>query len=503
MSSRRSVLLPRLSLILALLVPAAFGEEPTTGTVGATLPELSLREAVARALDRNFTLEIQRLTTTATSLGADIAEAAFDPSLAITARTSTNQQAAPGSLLDGVALEGPRQESSSVRLSATQLVPTGASITADAALFRSKTNSTNALLNPAYDSDITLSVRQPILRGFGSDYTRSAINRARLGRERAQYDFTGAVLDVVRDVETAYADLVFAREQREVRRFSLRLAEQLLEENEARRETGVATDLEVLQAEVGVANAHRNLVLAERTVRDREDALTSLIGQFEFETAPGTVGLPDLDLSEVSFDRSYGLARQHSPSYASLLASIEQLDIDARVARSNRRPTLDVGGTLGYNAKEASARDATGNVWNGDGYAWTVDMALRFPWGFQEEKARLGQAQANLSREESRLRQFEQSLMVQVRAAVRAVETNRESLRISALATRLGERQFELERARYDAGLAIFRRVQEAQEDLDNARVNELQARVSLHTSLAELARLEASSLEHYGIVLE
>jgi outer membrane protein len=490
-----------LSLTLALLTTALHADE--SGVVGAPLPELPLREAVARALDRNFTLEIQRLTTAATALGADIAEAAFDPTVAITARTATNQAAAPGSVLDGVVRDGPRQESRNLRLSASQRVATGANITADAALVRGKTNSANALLNPAYDSDVALTVRQPLLRGFGTDYNRAAINRARLGRERAQHDFTAAVLDVVRDVETAYANLVFAREQWEVRRFSLRLAEQLLDENKARRETGVATDLEVLQAEVGVANAQRNLLQAERSAKDREDALVALIGQFEFDDALGSVGLPDREIEGLSLDRSYALARQQSPTHASLLASIEQLDIDARVARSNRRPTLDVGGTLGYNAKEASAGDAASRVWNGDGYAWQVDMALRFPWGFQEEKARLGQAQANLQREEARLRQFEQSLLVQVRAAVRAVETNRESVRISTLATRLSERQFDLEKARYDAGLAIFRRVQEAQEDLDTARVNELQAKVNLYSAQAELARIEANSLAHFGIVLQ
>ena len=44
--------------------------------------------------------------------------------------------------------------------------------------------------------------------------------------------------------------------------------------------------------------------------------------------------------------------------------------------------------------------------------------------------------------------------------------------------------------------------MQESQEDLDTARVREVQAEVSLAIARAELARLEGSSLERYSAEL-
>ncbi len=90
-----------------------------------------------------------------------------------------------------------------------------------------------------------------------------------------------------------------------------------------------------------------------------------------------------------------------------------------------------------------------------------------------------------------------------VRAAVRAVETNRESATISALATELSQKQYELERARFNAGLSTSRRVLEAQDDLENARVSQLQSQVNLQGALSELQRLEGSSLPRYKIQVE
>ena len=67
--------------------------------------------------------------------------------------------------------------------------------------------------------------------------------------------------------------------------------------------TGIATDLEVLQAEVGVANARRALLQAEQTVRNNEDSLLNLIGRFEFNSSLGSVSLADAPVPAVSFER--------------------------------------------------------------------------------------------------------------------------------------------------------------------------------------------------------
>jgi outer membrane protein TolC len=75
-------------------------------------------------------------------------------------------------------------------------------------------------------------------------------------------------------------------------------------------------------------------------------------------------------------------------------------------------------------------------------------------------------------------------------------------VKIAAQARELSTKQYELEKAKFDAGLSTSRRVLEAQNDLETARVNELQSRVSLRTSLAALHRIEGSSLQRYGVAL-
>jgi outer membrane protein len=109
---------------------------------------------------------------------------------------------------------------------------------------------------------------------------------------------------------------------------------------------------------------------------------------------------------------------------------------------------------------------------------------------------------ATVSREQTRLRLIEQNIEVQVRSAVRSVETNLESVKLATFASGLSQRQYELEKAKFDAGLSTSRRVLEAQDDLESNRVNELLAKVTLHTAIAALHRLEGSSLQRYAVQL-
>ncbi len=463
-------------------------------------PPLTLEECVARALDKNFDLQLQRFASDNAREQVTIADATFDPSLFSTIAAAGRRDSSLGTVLD-------TQDQSST-LGVTQRILSGATLTARTALDRGKERpyTSPPLFNPVYTSDLSLSATQPLLKGFGVTINRAAIQRARLGVTRANLDFKSAVLNLIRDVESAYYTLAFSREQLAVRQLSLDVAQTLFDENKSRLDTGVATSLDVLQSEVGVANARRDLIVAEQSVRDNEDALLRLIGRFEFSARPGRVSLPDepSPAPPVSFERSYALALANTPEFASGKLLAEQLRLDLAVAKNNRLPSLDLGAAVGYNGGgRRDAGDALASAASGDSRNWQVDLTLSVPWGLRSERAAYRQARNNLDRQETFLRQLDQNLLVRVRSAVRAVETSRESVTVSSLATRLSERQFEAEKARYQAGRSTYRFVEDARRDLDAARVNEQLARVNLRIALAELARLEAASLARYDVRLE
>lgn len=484
-----------------ILFPAALAISPLGLTAAQSdVPPLTLDDVLHRALANNFEVQIQRFAVDNAGEQLAISEAAFDPALRLTTRRSESQSSSATSSLDGSS--GPSSTTFDTRAGANMRISSGATVDLSTQLNRSGTNSTFSLLNPAYSADATLSVTQPLFKGAGSKVILAGIQRSRLGIDRAGLDYRARVLDVLRDTEIAYYRLVFAREQHQVRRLSLEAAQKLFEENKSKREAGVVTDLDVLNAEVGVANQNRNVIQAQQAVRDREDALRALIGQFEFDRPLGTASFVEPPAIPLNSEQTFERAKSLQPEYLSAVTLIGQLRLDEVTARNATLPQVDLGGAIGYNANEGSFGDALDRLPEGDSYLWQVNLSVTYPWGGKADKARHRTAQNNLNRELIRLRQVEQNILVQARTSVRAVQTSVESVSVSRLAVQLSERQYELEKARFDAGLSTSRRVLDAQRDLDEARASDLQVRVTLQEAIANLNRLEGRTLEVHGIEL-
>lgn len=486
----RRILLPCLAFA-CLVACLHLSAQEATATAPAA-PELTLQQCITRALARNFDLEIGRYSPEIARDDIAIARAGFQP--VVTVSTNVGKSSYGSTVLNPGSLD---ISSRSTRVGITQELTTGTTLGVSSQLDRSRGDPTTTL-NPAYDADLSLSVRQQLLKGFGIAVNEAAINRARFGLDRANLGYKAQALDVIRATEGAYYDVVFAREQREVRKFTLALAQRLYDEAKVRKETGVATDLDVLSAEVGVANANRGVLLAQQAVQDTEERLLSLIGQFELEAPLGRVRFSEGENTSPVFASSFNLAKQSQPEYRSAQFAIEQARLDLLVARNGTRPNLSVGGTVGLNRQG----DSYGDTVSRDDHAWQLDLSLSYPWGRTADKARFRQSEAYLHQQESRLRQLEQSIELQVRSAVRAVETNAESVRISHQARMLSDRQYELEKARFDAGLSTSYRVLQAQNDLETARVAELLAIANLHNALSTLRRIEGSSLQRYAVTL-
>jgi outer membrane protein len=457
-------------------------------------PTLTVEECIARALQKNFSLQIETFYTDIARESLNVAHASFEPVFTASAQRFVAQ--------DAPAAGGRRSDTTDFRVGVSQLLPTGAQVGLSASVDRSAGNFTSYAFNPVYNSDVALTVTQPLLRGAGTAYNRSQIERNKLGVDIARLNFKSEVLRVVRDTEAAYYNLVFAREQRAVKQHSLKLAERLFEENKTRKLTGVATDLDVLSAQVGMATAENGVLIAEQSVRNSEDALLALIGQFEFDVPVATVGLLPYQEPSPSFDLSYKMARDNQPDFLATQTAIKQLEIDAANAKNATKPTLNLGGSVGLNGIDRSYARAVVNVPNGDAHSWGLDLSLSIPWGLHADRARYRSATASLHQQETRLKQLEQSLLVNVRSAVRAVETNQQSVEINRKATELATHQYELELARFKAGLSTSRQVLQIQDDLESTRVNELLARVNLRIAIANLHQLESSSLQRYNINL-
>jgi outer membrane protein len=475
---------------------------------------VTLQTVVGTALGRNFTVRVQQFTVFEAVDAVEVQKAAFEPDFNLNVNKNVTFQ--PANEIESTSTQGnpvlPGQGSGTYLTTASttaietaaftvnDTLVTGGTVSAGYTLLRADYDPAFSLPNPSFSSTASLQVTQPLLKGAGTDYNRAALESARLGVHISNLNFKSTILTIILNVETTYYNLLYQREQYKVQEEELKQAQQLLDENTIKRQTGTLTDLDVMNARAGVASAQNQLILDMQSVHNSEDSLLQLLGDRTFTSAVGEVAFPDVGEPEASFARSYKLARDNGPSLAVAQATIDQFKLAALKAKRDTLPLLNVNGGLSYNSYAGSANQSLTSNWNG--YNWTGGVTLNIPWGMHANRAQYNSALAQVHSQEVAYDQADQNLVVQVRAGVRAVETSEASVRSSAENTKFAQKAYELTKAQFDAGLATSYLVLQAQNTLETARVSELQAKVSLLLAIANLRFLEGSSLQLYRINL-
>ena len=98
------------------------------------------------------------------------------------------------------------------------------------------------------------------------------------------------------------------------------------------------------------------------------------------------------------------------------------------------------------------------------------------------------------------LKQQEQNIYLEIKRAVRAVETNYQRVEAYKVARELRQQQLEAEEEKLKVGLTTPYFVLQYQRDLATSQTTELQAIIDYNLSLADLSRAMGISLEEKNI---
>ncbi len=485
-----------------LVVQATPQEVPPSGGV-ADVGELrlSLREAVLLALKNNLDIAIAGYNPKINAEGIVIQKAAFDPVFSLTA--DGNQSVTP--VIDPV-LSGARVikvENQDLNASLTQSLPIGGSYTLSLTNNRQDTNSVRAQVNPSFKTFLTFSVTQNLLKNFGPDVNTAPIKIARNNQAISVTQLRLQANQVITNVHNAYWNLVFAIENLVVQQRSLRLARELEELNKARVRAGVAAPVEVTQAEAQAAAQVQNVILAEKAVRDAEDQIKLIInipdGERIWARSIIPADPPPFEVAPVSMEASIQEALEKRPEYAAQKLTLQNTDINLRVARNQLLPSLQLQGSVGLNGLNEIDK-GLGSDYNrltsGDFYAWSAALVLSYPLGNRSARSAFVQSKLSYDQSMTSLLNLKRQIVSQVREAVRRIEANVALVESTRAARALAEEQLRVEKKRLEAGVTTTFNVLSFQRDLAAAQAFEVQAITTYNQNLANLELVKGTVLE-------
>lgn len=405
----------------------------------------------------------------------------------------------------------------------SQTVPTGGSYSFNFNNKKDNKGGFGTLINPTYTSNYGLTLNQPLLRNFGIDVTNRFIDIAHntLGINREL--FRSVLMNTAVSVEQAYLDLVYARRNVDVVKESLFLARDQSRITQIRIDVGASAPLDILQPRVQIATTEEQLIAAVASVRDAEDRLRALLnlpaGDWDRPIVPtDNVGYTPMTIDT---DKAVAEAFNLRPEVHENDLAVATKKIEYLYARNQVRPRLDASATIGASGlagRAASVDPITGQptglqstsyphalnqIIRGDFPSWTVGLNLAVPVLNIGARAEAKRAQLDYEQSKATIEQTKQNIQVDVRKAVRDIDTAAKEITASKAARDAAEQNLDAERKRYENGMTTNFNVLQIQQQLSDARVRELQALVGYNKAVANYHRAVGDLLDVRNIKVE
>jgi outer membrane protein len=131
--------------------------------------------------------------------------------------------------------------------------------------------------NPFTQSTLTLGFQQNLLQGFRPSVNSRAIRVAKNQRHISDLTFKNQVMATVANVVTLYWDLVSFNDTLRIRQQTLDLNNKLYHDNQRRAELGAIAPIDIIQAEAEMKSSQQDVTNAETQVLQQEMILKSVL----------------------------------------------------------------------------------------------------------------------------------------------------------------------------------------------------------------------------------
>jgi outer membrane protein len=483
--------------------------------------DLKIDDAVARALERNLDIAVERLNPRTFDLSIAALEAGFRPNLTSVVGYRDQTQFTRSQTAGADVLVN---ETFTANSGIAQNLKWGGgsySVTFNnSRLYQSDAFATR---NPTLSANLNAVFIQPLLRGFKTDSTRTQLRVTAINQQISEIQLDTTINNTLANVRNAYWDLVYAVQAVEVARRSLELADKLITDNRARVEIGTLAPIDVVQAEAEAATRRQTLAQAEATWLNAELALKRMIvsGTDDpvWSARINPVDRPSFAPEAIDLPAAITNALANRTDLAQAKRTLESNDVALRNLVNLTLPALDltasyglagVGGTrfertggLGgdiSNVIPESYVDALRLIRGLEAPTWNLQVNLSYPIGTSAAQANVARARLQTQQTQAQLKQLELQVATDVTGVALQLQSNLKRVEAATAAREFAQKRLEAENSKFEVGMSTNYFVVQAQRDLADAAITELRALLDYRKSQVDFDRVQKTALSRAGI---
>ena len=481
---------------------------------------LSLQDAISLALENNLAIDVERYTPWLNEVNLLRARSGvnglvpFDPTVTGSLNIQDSVTPLNNPLFAGVIPTGTTTPTNQIPLAFIQHIGNvnvqyNQNFLAGTQLQVGMTNNRTSsnfgflnLYNPDVQSALSVTITQPLLRGFGVLPNTRLIIEAKRTIKVGLSQLEQQVMATTAQVSNDYWELVYARENVKVQEAAVGVSQQLFDENSMRLQIGTLSSLDVLTAQSQLATDKQALVQAQSVQLQDETTLLNDITKdplapalMDAEIIPTTmISTPDTG-ENVQIADAVKEAWQKRPELKQAALNLENAGTDVKATKNELLPSANLFGEYiasglggvqtvttsgGVFVFPGGTPQDLGRVFNGS-YS-TFEGGINFTLPIRNRAAQADNAQALLveRQQKTQYRQEQNTIFVSVRNALIAMREDRASLAAAAEARNLAVQTLKDEEEKYRLGASTSYNVVLRSRDVTAAEGTELRDRINL-----------------------
>lgn len=357
------------------------------------------------------------------------------------------------------------------------------------------------------ESQPTISLEQPLLRGAGIEYNQASIvlAEAQLGLEKAAAQL--AVINQLVAAEVAYWSVQLARRELDIAITTYETSRSLLEDQRVLVERGAGSIANVYNFEVALSVAFDQVLEAERRLRlavrqlkvVMQEPSLSLDGSLSL--APSTP--PVLVAYEVDEKTLVEFALRNRADLLQFEYQEIQRTVDVLMRDNETLPEVDLVAAWTFNGFDFSGRslaDATSNLGDGNPSGWAIGVNASVPIGNEVRLAAYQAAMLRRLQAVATLRNRQVTVAGEVLDALDSLELQWDRILTSRYQEEAARRFFDAYKTLFDRGQIASANLTQALQAVNNAGINRARAEAEYQIVLARLAQAAGCLLGHAGV---
>jgi outer membrane protein TolC len=318
------------------------------------------------------------------------------------------------------------------------------------------------------------------------------IGASQIYYQLAVSELNNTVSKTVLSTQKAFYGVLLAKAVLEITNASFTNAEENFNNVKALYGQGMVSEFDMLQAEVQVENIRPVVLMMENVLINARNGFKITIGidQSEEVDVSGEIKLDSIDVSNEDELLREALEKNLNIQSLDLKKQVDEAFVELDV--SEYWPTLAAFGNYAYGGASDS--------WRFQNYSYsTVGLSLSINlWQGNRTKNAVQQSTITYKQTEEQLMQLRDFTTLEVKSKIQELKRVKSLVEVQERTVRLAERAYNIAKVRYQEGAGSQLELQNADQDLRQARLNRVQAIHSYLVTKFELDQLLGRTDQQY-----